>query len=145
MLLGQVRSNLDENHALVIPPSFREVFRDGATITRGFDRSLMLISNTAFEAIASQAGALNITDPLARMLLRLILGNATQLDLDESGRVVLPQDLLASAGLEKDVILVGQGDYCEVWSPDEWSRQIADLMDGNANANRFAQLDLTLK
>jgi MraZ protein len=145
MLLGQVRSNLDDNHGLVIPPSFRDIFQDGAYITRGFDRNLILIPTIAFEEIARQTGALNITDPLARMLSRLILGNATRLELDGSGHVTLPQELLASAGLKKDVILVGQGDYCEIWTPDDWALQNTELLDSAANANRFAQLDLTFK
>jgi len=145
MLLGQVQSNLSDSHALVIPASFREGFKDGAYITRGFDRNLLLVSNSSFEEIANQAGLLNLTDPTARMLRRLILGNATRVDMDNNGSLVLPVDLLDSAGIKKDLILVGQGDYCEVWSPDEWANQVNDLLDSSANKNRFTGLNLCLR
>jgi MraZ protein len=145
MLLGQVRSNLGDNHALVIPASFREGFKQGGIITRGFDRNLLLVSNASFEVISNQAGSLNLTDPMARMLRRLILGNATRVEMDNDGSMALPVDLLDSAGIKGELILVGQGDYCEVWSPDEWANQVNDLLDASANKNRFTGLNLCLR
>ncbi len=64
--------------------------------------------------------------------------------MNESGHVLLPQDLMAFAGLEKEIILVGQGDYCEAWAPAHWEKQSIILLDTVANAERFAQLDLAL-
>jgi MraZ protein len=87
---------------------------------------------------------LNIADPAARLLFRLILGHASKLDLNASGQVFIPQDLLAFAGLEKEIILLGQGDYLEAWAPEDWEKQAANLLDTEANASRFAQLDLSL-
>jgi MraZ protein len=85
---------------------------------------------------------LNLTDPLARLLLRLILGNASKLEMNESGRMLIPQNLASFAILEKDIILVGQGDYFEVWAPAPWEKQSTKLLDSDANTERFAQLDL---
>jgi DNA-binding transcriptional regulator/RsmH inhibitor MraZ len=48
------------------------------------------------------------------------------------------------AGLEKEIILVGQGDYFEVWAPAQWEKQSAILLDTAANTGRFAHLDLAL-
>jgi MraZ protein len=144
MFLGQYQLFLDEDGHLVIPKPFRELFADGAYVTRGFEQNLLIMSEREFQEIYKRVAALNIADPLARLLLRLILGNASRLDISESGHVLLPQDLMSFAGLEKDVILVGQGEYCEAWAPTYWEQQAIILLDTVANAERFAQLDLAL-
>jgi DNA-binding transcriptional regulator/RsmH inhibitor MraZ len=56
--------------------------------------------------------------------------------------MLIPQNLASFAGLEKDIVLVGQGDYFEVWAPAPWEKQSTKLLDADANTERFAQLDL---
>jgi len=144
MLLGQYRLFLDDDHQLVLPDAFRKQFEDGAYVTRGFEQNLLIISEREFQEIYKRVAGLNIADPLARLLHRLILGNASKLEPSASGRICLPQDLLSFAGLEKDIVLVGQGDYCEAWAPEYWDKQTTILLDAAANSARFAQLDLAL-
>jgi len=86
--------------------------------------------------------AMNLTDPTARLLRRIILGNASQLEVDKSGRILLPQTLRDFATLTKDAVLVGQGDYFEIWEPAAWQQQVNQVQDAEANAQRFATLDL---
>jgi MraZ protein len=142
MLIGQYRLFLDGDHQLVLPEPFRELFGQGAYVTRGFEQNLLIMSEREFQEIYQRVAGLNIADPLARLLHRLILGNASKLDISASGRMHLPQDLLSFAGLEKDIVLVGQGDYCEAWAPASWDKQTIILLDTVANSARFAQLDL---
>jgi MraZ protein len=142
MLIGQYRLFLDGDHQLVLPEPFRELFGQGAYVTRGFEQNLLIMSEREFQEIYQRVAGLNIADPLARLLHRLILGNASKLDISASGRMHLPQDLLSFAGLEKDIVLVGQGDYCEAWAPASWDKQTIILLDTVANPARFAQLDL---
>jgi MraZ protein len=144
MFLGQYKLIVNDDHSLVIPPDFRELLADGVYITRGFEQNLWIMSEKVFQEIYKRVVALNIADPLARLLLRLILGNAARLDFTESGRVFIPKDLASFAGLEKDIILVGQGDYFELWTPASWDKQSSNLLDFDANTERFAQLDLAL-
>ena len=144
MLFGQYELSLDGDRNLAIPQSLYEAFKDGLTITRGFDHNLVLMSNQTFGEINERVSGLNIADPLARLLRRLILGNAATLTVSERGKLTIPEELMSYASLEKDVILVGQGDYCEVWAPDYWEQQTATLLDSTANAGRFAQLNLAL-
>jgi DNA-binding transcriptional regulator/RsmH inhibitor MraZ len=56
----------------------------------------------------------------------------------------IPQSLKTFAGLENQIVLVGQGDLCEIWSPAGWDKQNAELLNFDKNANRFASLDLAL-
>ena len=144
MLLGQYRLFLDDDRQVVLPEAFRKQFEDGAYVTRGFEQNLLIMSEKEFQEICKRVAGLNIADPLARLLQRLILGNASKLEPSASGQICLPQDLLSFAGLEKDIVLVGQGDYCEAWSPANWDKQTTILLDTAANSARFTQLDLAL-
>ncbi|MGA2489165.1 MAG: hypothetical protein ABSF99_03120 [Anaerolineales bacterium] len=142
MLLGQYQLSLDKDRSLVIPEPLRGLFADGAYITRGFENNLLIMSDRVFREKYQQIMALNMADPIARLLLRLILGNASKLEINQSGHVLIPQDLMSFANLEKDVRLVGLGDYLEVWAPTHWEKQSIILLDAEANAERFAHLDL---
>jgi MraZ protein len=144
MYLGQHHLSLKEDQHLVIPETFRELFAGGAYITRGFEQNLLIMSDRIFQELYNRIVSLNIADPLARLLLRLIIGNASRLDISNSGQVLIPESLRAFAGLEKEIILVGQGNYFEVWAPAGWEKQTTNLLDTEANAERFAQLDLAL-
>ena len=144
MYLGQFHLDLDKDYRMVVPAGFRELFAQGAYVTRGFEQNLLVMSEQDFQERSKQVAALNITDPNARLLQRLLLGNAVRLEINASGQVLLPQKLMTFAGLEKEIILVGQGDYFEVWAPAQWEKQSAILLDTAANTGRFAHLDLAL-
>ena len=80
-------------------------------------------------------------NPQARLLQRLLIGHATDLELDANGRILLPAMLRDYAGLSKKLVLVGQGNKIEIWSEDQWKESMqgwlaedsADLIkDGDA-------------
>ena len=144
MLLGQYQCSLDDERNLVVPPALRDFFAAGVYITRGFEQNLLLMSEKVFQEKCQQVASLNLADPTVRLLNRLILANACRLELSATGAVTIPSELGSFAGLEKEIILIGQGDYIEAWSPSAWQKQSSLLMDFDANSTRFAQLDLTL-
>ncbi len=72
---------------------FRELFADGAYITRGFEQNLLIMSDRVFQELYKRVASLNIADPLARLLLRLIIGNASRLDISASGHILIPEAL----------------------------------------------------
>ena len=105
MLLGQVRLFLDDKHRLVIPEAFREQFGDAVYVTHGFEQNLLIMSESEFQEMYQRVAGLNIADPLARLLQRLLLGHAAKIELNASGRMRLSQDCLDFAGLEKELVL----------------------------------------
>ena len=142
MFLGQYIHSFDEKSRLTVPAKYRELLADGAFVVQGLDRNLMVLTPAAFEIIYQRIMALNLTDPSARLLRRIILGNASQLEVDKSGRILLPQNLREFAELKTEAVLVGQGDYFEIWTPALWKQQVTQVQDAEANAQRFATLDL---
>jgi MraZ protein len=142
MFLGQYVHSFDDKSRLTVPARYRELIADGAFVVQGLDRNLMVLTPAAFEIIYQRIMAMNLTDPTARLLRRVILGNASQLDVDKSGRILIPQQLREFAGLDGDAVLVGQGDYFEIWAPKLWQQQVNQVQDAEANTQRFAALDL---
>ncbi len=140
MFLGQHQQPFDSNARLAVPAQFRDQLARGAYITQGFDRNLLVLTADSFQALVERFTAMNIADPLARLLLRMILGTASELEIDETGHFLVPQKLRDFAGLENEAILIGQGKYIEVWSPALWQKQEIRLQDAEANADRFAGL-----
>ena len=57
------------------------------------------------------------------MMRRRTFGSAFDLDLDRQGRVLIPQPLRIYAGLKEEVVLVGNGDYLELWDKEQWETE----------------------
>jgi MraZ protein len=144
MFLGQFQHNLDDKGRLMIPARFRELLEGGAFITQGFDKCLMVMTDVYFKQVYERIEAMNLADPTARLLRRLILSNAYPVEADKVGRILVPQNLRAFLGIENgELIVAGQGEYFEVWTPALWSEQMAQLQNTEANTHRFAALDLS--
>ena len=144
MFLGQFQHNLDDKGRLMIPARYRDLLEGGAFITQGFDKCLMVMTDSYFQQVYDRIEAMNLTDPTARLLRRLILSNAYPVEVDKVGRIVVPQNLRAFLGIENgELIVAGQGEYFEVWTPALWSEQMAQLQDTEANIQRFSALDLS--
>ncbi len=73
-----------------------------------------------WERIESEIQSLPALNPAVKRFQRLVLGYATDIELDANGRVLLPQSLRDYAKLEKKAVLVGQGNKLELWSEDLW-------------------------
>ena len=143
MFLGRYLHTLDSKDRLTIPSRFRESLEEGAYVMQGFDRNLLVLTKATYEAIASQVNQMNLTDPTARLLRRLVFASASWAEVDKTGRILLPDYLRVIANLKEEAVLVGAGNYFEIWSPEIWAEQDAQLQDSEANAQRFAALNLS--
>ena len=144
MFLGQFQHNLDDKGRLMIPARYRDLLAAGAFITQGFDRCLMVMTDAYFQDVYARINSMNMADPAARMLRRLILSNAYAVDVDRVGRILVPQNLREFLGINSgELVVAGQGEYFEVWTPAEWQAQMERLQDVEANEQRFATLDFS--
>lgn len=143
MFLGQYQHNLDNKGRLTIPARYRELLDDGAFVTQGFDRNLIVMTISAFEAFSQRVKVMSITDSKARLLRRLLFSNGERVDVDKAGRILIPQFLRQAANLDGEVAVVGVGDYFEIWSPDDWADQVVKLQDVEANADLFSVFDIS--
>jgi transcriptional regulator MraZ len=143
MFLGKFPAQISPQHQIDLPAPFHELIAEGAYITQGFERTLMLLQSETFLTVVQHAKSFNITDPLVRLMFRLIMANAHQVPPDTTGVLEIPATLAEFAGINGEVVVVGQGDYIEIWSPEAWLEQEAMLRDSRTNSSRFAHLELT--
>jgi MraZ protein len=144
MFLGKFYHNLDDKGRLTVPSRFREELASGgAYVMQGFEKNLMVFPTGTFEVVSRRIQKMSMTDPTARLLRRLLFSSADRVDLDKAGRILLPQFLREAAELDTGVVVVGSGEYFEIWTPEEWTGQAEQLMDAQANANRFSPLFLS--
>ncbi len=145
MFLNQYHHSFDDKGRLTIPAKFRELPVEGAYVVQGLDHNLMVLPPAVFQIIYDRLMAMSLTNPDARLLREIILGNALQVTPDGSGRILLSQNLRNYAGLQTEVVFVGQGDHFEIWAADLWQKQQDKINDAATNAQRFTALDLSLR
>lgn len=144
MFLGQFYHNLDEKGRLTIPAKFRELLSaEGGYVIQGFDKNLLVLPSSTYISWSHNVNRMSLTEQMPRLLRRLIYSTADEIDLDSSGRILIPLFLRKAAGIESEAVVVGSGDYFEIWSPEQWSYQAELLQDVQANAHRFSVLNLT--
>jgi len=144
MFLNQFQHSFDDKGRVTIPAKFRILPEDGAYVIQGLDRNLMVLPPDRFEILKQRLNSLSLTEPSARLLRRIMFGNALHVVPDGAGRILLPQKLRDFAGLKDEVVFVGQGDYFELWSPELWQEQDAQVNNAELNSQRFATLDISL-
>ncbi len=120
MLLGEYRHNLDTKGRVAIPAKFREKLNAGAIITRGIDSCLFVFANAEWDALAKKLIALPIAQANSRAFVRLMLAGASDVGLDNQGRILIPDYLRAYAGLKKEVVVAGLYNRIEVWDEAAW-------------------------
>ena len=144
MFSGQFSSNLTSANQLTPPQGFGDLLTQGAMITRGFDRNLMVLTSQAFQQLSSKVMSMNLTDPQARMLMRMLLGNANEISINKAGQMLIPDKLRQIANLQSPTVLVGMGDFFEIWSAEAWSEQEKKLTESEADPNRYSTLNLVM-
>ena len=89
---------------------------------------LLLYPLPEWEVVQRKLEALSNINPQARLLQRLLIGHATDLELDSAGRLLLPAMLRDYAELDKKLVLVGQGNKVEIWSETHWQEGMSSWL-----------------
>ncbi|MDO4776618.1 MAG: division/cell wall cluster transcriptional repressor MraZ [Cardiobacteriaceae bacterium] len=141
MFRGIHQITLDAKGRLSIPAKLRAFFEEESenklVMTADIEKNLMIYTLPQWEAVEAKLTKLPSLDKKARQLKRLFMGYASELELDGTGRVLIPSMLREYAGLDKKVTLVGMGNKFELWSAERWESQLAadidDLLDDGAD------------
>ena len=121
-LLGQHRYQLDAKGRIALPAKFRESFVDGVYLTLGQDGCLFAFPKQEWDGRSTEVRSRPLNGQHARAYARMLFGNAERVDLDNQGRVVIPQKLRTGVGIGRDVIVLGVSDRLEIWSGEAWDR-----------------------
>jgi MraZ protein len=147
--LGEYEATLDPKGRFLLPAGFKkqlpEENANQFVINRGFEKCLTLFPMQSWEPIFSEISKLNDFDPKVREFRRYFLNGATILEMDSAGRLLLPSNLKAYAGLEKDIVLAAAMNKIEIWdknkykqffesfSPQSFSELAEKVMTGTSN------------
>jgi MraZ protein len=144
MFLGRFYHNFDNKGRLTIPSRFRELLTvEPAYIVQGFDPNLMVLPSSIFESWSYEIAKLSVTNPAARMLQRMLNSSATQVEIDKTGRMLIPQFLRTIANLQEDAVITGNRNFFEIWSPEQWAVQEEKLQDEKLKAELFSVFNIT--
>jgi len=129
---GVTQLTLDAKGRLAIPARHRDVLvahgSDRMVLTADPSRCLLLYPLGAWEPIQARLMSLSSFNERIRALQRLIVGHADDVEIDGAGRILVPPALRRYAGLDKRVVLVGQGQRFELWDETQWQAQTAQAI-----------------
>mgnify|MGYP003406181286 FL=1 len=132
MFRGVTQLSLDAKGRLAIPARYRGglmSFCEGRLIvTVDPSKCLLIYPQPAWEPIEQKLNNLSSFNPKIRSLQRLLVGNASDVEMDTTGRILVSLPLRQFAGLSKDVVLVGQGAKFELWDEEQWNLQIENAL-----------------
>lgn len=134
MFRGATSLNMDAKGRLAVPSRHRDALMAQSVgqlvLTAHPHRCLLLYPQPAWEPIQAKIMSLSSFDRQSSALQRLLVGYAEDLLLDAAGRLLISPALREFAGLEKQVMLVGQGSHFELWQAEAWKTQLGRVMDG---------------
>lgn len=138
MFRGISNLTLDAKGRLAVPARYRErmqeTCRGQLVVTIDRDHCLLIYPMPEWEALEERLVRLPSLNKQARELQRLLLGHATEVELDSHARLLLPPELRSFAGLERDVVLLGLGRKFELWQQAIWDARREASLTGDAES-----------
>jgi MraZ protein len=143
MLLGEFEHTIDDKGRITVPAKFRGRLAAGLVVTKGIDPCLWLYPTDVWDDLSEEIRGLPLTDSRAREFRRQVFGGASDSVPDRQGRVILPPYLRDYADIDKQAIIIGLFDHCEIWNPERWrERQKRSDDNPEARAEQFASLGI---
>jgi len=125
--IGRYYHALEQKGRLSVPTSFRQGLMPQAVVTRGLDGCLFLIAESEWEVLSARSASLPLNQKAARDWLRLLANNAAVVTFDRLGRILIPDYLRETAGLTKQVVVVGSLTRVEIWDQARYHRYLKDI------------------
>jgi MraZ protein len=133
LLTGTHPRTLDDKKRLALPRRIRELLGNPGLLflTPGPDQCLWVYTQEALERLAEKLDQAPAADAEARVFRRLYFAQTEAVDVDRTGRILIPDRVAQFAGLEHEVVLIGVRDHLELWDARRWQQYLT------ANAPRF--------
>ena len=141
MFRGVNGVNIDVKGRIVMPTRYRDRLQQDShgCVVMTIDteeRCLLLYPIATWEEIENKLATLPSFNPAARRIQRLLIGHATELEIDNHGRILLPPLLREYAGLSKRAMLVGQGKKFELWDESHWQERRGQWLEEESGAGQ---------
>lgn len=120
MLIGQYDGKIDQKGRSAFPKKFRQILGDKLIVTLGYENSLIVVSEENWKALLEGTQGRPFIQSETRETQRFLLGNASNVELDNKGRFILPDHLRDYAKIENEVVFIGLSRYVEIWDKKRW-------------------------
>lgn len=121
MLIGEYTHTLDAKNRVSLPAKFRKELGGRVVVTKGLDTCLFMFSLKAWERFAEEVGRLPLVQADKRKYSRFMLGGAVEVEVDATGRILIPDFLKEFAGIKGKVIFTGVHERAEIWNEKTWA------------------------
>lgn len=134
MFGGVYDLNIDEKNRLAIPAKFRDILREHFTpkliCTLKSRTHILLFPEANWRKIEAELLDINTGgDPMVDKLVTVVLGNATPVEVDNAGRILIPQHLRKLVNFDRETTLVGRADRMQLWGREAWQAENASVLD----------------
>ena len=142
---GVSNLSLDAKGRIVLPARYRErlaeICDSQLVVTIDTDQPCLLIYPLPdWEDIEAKIESLPSFNPTTRRIQRLLIGHATEVEVDGNGRMLLSNPLREYAQLGKKVVLIGQGKKFELWDEELWGQRMQSWLDDDVEDEMPAAL-----
>ena len=124
MFYGEFEHTIDRKGRLIVPAKFRQALKEhdvtALFLTRGLDGCLFVFPESEWRMVESRFKQIPFTKAEGRKFNRMFFSGATEVSVDNLGRILVPKSLKEFAGIKEDVIIVGVSSRMEVWSKERW-------------------------
>jgi MraZ protein len=134
MLLGTHTPRLDDKGRVVLPAKFRDELAPGVVLTKGQDRCVVVWPAAEFASFAGRLNEASRSDAAVRSYMRVLFSSAFDQTPDKQGRIGVPPQLRDYAGLDRELVIAGNGATAEIWNTAAWEQYLA------AQEESFAEL-----
>ena len=148
MFRGSFELTIDNKGRLMLPVKYRvllaEKFSSRIIVTRDpFDKCMLLYPMSEWLTIESDLFQLPNLDSENRKILRVLVGSAHEIDMDKTGRILIPAQLREYTDINKTVVVVGQMKKFEIWCKEKWKKidlNMSTNNEGQRNSLDFLRL-----
>lgn len=127
MLIGEYKHVLDSKKRLAIPAKLRKELGERVILTRGLNNSLFLYPLDKWQKLTEKLSELPVGKADTRSFLRLLFSGAVEVELDQLGRILVPDYLKNYACLRQKVVIAGVFDRLEIWDEERWENYKAEV------------------
>lgn len=124
--LGTSEYAMDEKGRVPLPPKYRDAFREGIVLSQGSpDPCLRVYTRSSFDRQAEEFTAHSAMQRKGRDLRKVLFSRSQEVELDNQNRILIPAPLRDYARLSGKVLVVGAGEWLEIWSPLAYAQEMA--------------------
>ncbi|NLM35426.1 MAG: division/cell wall cluster transcriptional repressor MraZ [Clostridiales bacterium] len=142
MFIGEYQHAIDNKNRMIIPSKFREELGARFVITKGLDGCLYAYTMDEWKIMEDKLKKLPLTSKDARAFVRFFFSGANEVEPDKQGRVLIPQNLLEYAGIEKEIVSIGVSTRIEIWSKARWDEYNNSDINFDEIAEKMSELGI---